>query len=105
MVEPLTENEKDALLGYSIIPHPDGNPWTKCCGTQGDINCMCLVRKPKNGPSRLDYILDKFSLHFCKPMLSQLLADKARFFCCHRKTEDGFHRECAGWAAKITGNK
>src|SRR5688572_5935380 len=116
MVKPLTETETKAnsVSGSLPAPHPDEKPWVKCCTSKApgtiypspddDYSCQCLMKKPRNGQSRFDAHLDetgksKFS------SVEELIKENGRFFCCHRKTDDGFHRECAGWAAKITKNK
>ncbi len=113
MVAPLTQAELD-IVPIRPNPHPDGHPWAKCCGTKTDVNCMCLMRKPKNEPSRFRKMLDNLYQFnpFSQNALSQIarrkllkcVAEKGRFFCIHRMDGE-YHRECAGWAAKITGNK
>ena len=119
---PLTPMEQAILGGnFGIKPHPDGKPWPKCCGKPGDDSdlfggCKCFVRKPPDKESRLDRVLAgdpsmKFPSGF-RPTseeeyqkivaeTKQCIAENGRFFCVHRSTDDGFHRECAGWAAKF----
>lgn len=102
MVKPVTIAEQEALGLTTLLPHPDGKPWGKCCGEKGDKLCMCLMRKPKNDQSRFDLIMGEPTLSsFAKNSLVPVVAENGRFFCVHRKTDDGFHRECAGWAAKF----
>lgn len=107
-MKPLTQAEIDVLAPFTANPHPDGKPWDKCCGVKGDTECMCFTRKPKNAPSRFDQVF-KANMRFWWPSenaiktVKALLAENGRFMCCHRKTEDGYNRECAGWAAKLRG--
>lgn len=96
MLKPITEAEQRAVSGYHINQHPDGQPWPGCCGSKGGTQCQCLMRKPKNSSSRFSWLKDLSTL-------SRLLAEKGRFFCIHRKDGE-YHRECGGWAAKITKN-
>lgn len=106
----LTKAEKSICYGYQIKPHPDGKPWAKCCesgpGSIGlkdtDSSCQCFMRKPKIGPSRYEGSLMHGSSHYS--YVDELRDEKGRFFCAHC-TDGEYHRECAGWAAKITGNK
>jgi hypothetical protein len=108
MVQPLTEAEKATVTGYQgpeVTPHPDGKPWDKCCGDKNTLNsaghansCQCFMRKPRNAPSRFSNLASFDSV-------KALIKESGRFFCCHRTTDDGFHRECAGWAAKFTKHK
>lgn len=114
-VKPLTPLENKLVKGHqynSIKPHPDGQPWTKCCGTKGTVEsgCMCLMRKPTAGSSRYENILngtgmyqymDRVTIRDAAEKLIKAAAKNDRFFCCHRTTDDGYHRECAGWAAKF----
>lgn len=102
----LTKIEQDAIDPFTVRPHPDGKPWDKCCGTKGDTACMCFTRKPRNAPSRYDLVMKVDQRHWTPSdraieTIKALLAQKGRFFCCHRKTADGYNRECAGWAAKL----
>lgn len=103
--KPVTEAEKNALRGLPFNPHPDGKPWDKCCGTKQDEQCMCLIRKPKNGLSRYDRIFTEwaFAVVGVKQSLAILQQEQGRFFCVHR-LDEGFNRECAGWA-KLKGEK
>lgn len=98
---PVTAAELTSVAGHKLQPHPDGKPWGKCCTSPQDNNfeCQCFMKKPANNSSRYEEMC-KFNTD-----VVQLVAEKGRFFCVHRKTDDGFHRECAGWAAKITGNR
>lgn len=99
--KPLTDDERQILGGYDIKPHPDGKPWSKCCTGPYDTEtkCRCFMKKPKRNKSRFD-------LGWADGELGIRLKNlKQRFFCVHRETDDGYHRECAGWAAKITGNR
>lgn len=109
--KPLTKAESEALMNLPIVPHPDGKPWDKCCGTnekpsEKHIGCLCMMRRPANEPSRFTQILQRaendsrYEKASCKA-LEHLIQENGRFMCFHRKTEDGFHRECAGWAAKF----
>ena len=92
-----------------IRPHPDGLAWARCCIGPEKYNpmghCQCVMAKSKYDyqTSRADRILSGAEGW---PSLTKALAalrdTKGRFFCNHRKTDDGYHRECAGWAAKIT---
>lgn len=111
--------DNDGKLAASIKPHPDGKAWDTCCRV-GDKNstfnphdsdssttCQCFVRKPPHNISRYEQFLVGLHDRSCPGMKTNLMAAasiKARFFCCHRTTDDGYHRECAGWAAKITKN-
>jgi hypothetical protein len=65
------------------VMHPDGKPWQKCCKSgEGDFApCGCAVTR---GAINIESFEKK---------------DKREipFVCCHRKTEDGFYRVCAGW--------
>lgn len=97
MAEPLTQAERDALGPFIVKPHPDGKPWDKCCGNKGDTECMCLMRKPRNNPSRFTWLIGSQ----WNQSVVHLMQTKGRFFCCHRTTKDGYNRECAGWAAKF----
>jgi hypothetical protein len=100
-VKPVTAKELNILSGWMVNPHPDGQPWAKCCGTKGLTSCTCLTRKPIIGRSRLEGIIAD-GTHFQGPPLAEALKAGDRFFCVHRSTDDGFHRECAGWA-KLKG--
>lgn len=100
--------EAEAANNFKLKPHPDGKPWIKCCagpelsGREG--SCQCLMRKAADGKSRYENSLNADGMsNFYS--LNRLRTEMGRFFCVHRSTDDGFHRECAGWAAKITGNK
>lgn len=95
-----TEVEKQAC-GYDVKPHPDGQPWTKCCKANDDTTtcCQCFMKKPKAAPSR--YEKHRSQTPHDYPSIDSLEAEGGRFFCMHRLTEDGFNRECAGWFAKI----
>jgi hypothetical protein len=53
------------------------------------------MRKPPNGSSRFDTFGGENS-----PTNFDVIAKGGRFMCCHRMTEDGYHRECGGWYAK-----
>ena len=89
-----------------IVPHPDGKAWDKCCNSADhpppsggvdldtESSCMCFMRKPRRGTSRFE----KF--RHCSDT-KQVMAEKGRFMCPHRMTDDGYHRECAGWAARF----
>lgn len=110
MVRPLTQTEITAICNSVVLPHPDGQPWTKCCGDKAnnEDGCMCLMRKPKNGRSRYTKGMTELKSPQMAPeirsgwiSLENLRKEGGRFFCVHRTTEDGFHRECAGWAAKF----
>lgn len=100
--KPVTETERK-VIGFLMTPtpHPDGKPWGKCCGEANDTDCMCLMRKPRNEPSRFNKILKGLYNPVDADGLARLAMENGRFFCMHRKTDDGFHRECAGWAAKF----
>ena len=123
MVKPLTEAEENAIYDYpgTVNPHPDGQPWPRCCGQKNDkslseqagsggFGCQCVMRKPPGKPSRCDIIMQGGSAVMSNGTLvdvsdahHRLIAlhdEKGRFFCVHRKTDDGYHRECAGWYAK-----
>lgn len=95
---------------FKLHPHPDGKPWAKCCNGTGETgpdtnsSCQCFMKKPRNRKSRFEGS-KKSNGSSSFPGIDDLIREKGRFFCCHRLTEDGYHRECAGWAAKITGNK
>lgn len=100
-----TENERFISKGGDPInPHPDGEPWVKCCSHPLDntVACQCFAKKPINGSSRLESYLSGLPafgiVHpdFVKP-IQQAFEAKERFFCIHRK-DGNFHRECAGWA-------
>ncbi len=95
MVQPATKAEQDGLGGVLIKPHPDGKPWSKCCIGPADdgLSCQCFMRKPRLNRSRHDGTFYN--------QMAPLKAENGRFFCDHRRTEDGYHRECAGWYAKI----
>jgi hypothetical protein len=97
---------------YNLAPHPDGKPWTKCCkfddpSDEGELHCQCLTRKPSSFMSRLNILNGKGRLPAQRTLtangrlltFTEHAANGERFFCVHRKTDDGFHRECAGWAA------
>lgn len=80
-----------------IEAHPDGCPWLKCCGSK--CNSVCAYRR-HYGRSRIEK-MGKIARHntAAAPELCQTvesLNNGARFFCMHR-TDDGFHRVCAGW--------
>lgn len=118
-----TQTELWANGGYNTVPHPDGKAWGTCCRSGGpkdlaairvfkianggerdtDTTCQCFMRKPPKGKSRFDsYRNNQGGSAF--DHVDQLIKEKGRFFCCHRLTVDGYHRECAGWAARITHN-
>lgn len=106
MTEPFTVAESLAATPVIPNPHPDGKPWAKCCTSLSDNQaaCQCYMKKPEVGPSRHDAMMLADGRSYFSS-INSLLAEKGRFFCVHRTTDDGFHRECAGWAAKITGNR
>lgn len=95
----LTKTEQQAVGFTQLAPHPDGQPWSKCCRGRNDneYGCQCFMKKPRNAPSRND--------SFAYSCVRDLKAEGGRFFCIHRETTDGFHRECAGWAAKFGKEK
>ena len=86
---------------HGVKPHPDGKPWDKCCSSEDDTDyfCQCLMRKPHARNSRYE---ENWKTD---PAFMALKDTGGRFFCCHRKTEDGFNRECAGWHAKFNSKK
>src|SRR5580765_1332826 len=104
------EEKVHADISVPIHPHPDNKPWTKCCrfnehveprmkidGPQckeDDRNCQCFCRKNDYGKSRKDIFMEAHHSEF-----HRLLKEGGRCYCCHRTTPDGYHRECAGWAA------
>lgn len=101
MAAPVTQAEREALMvGDVITPHPDGEPWAKCCRSMGDndYSCQCFMRKPKKSKSRYENTWKKHQL------VTRLIEEGGRFFCVHRK-DGGCLRECAGWAAMMKGNK
>lgn len=102
MMAPITETESVCVGNQPLNPHPDGKPWTKCCRSLEDnsIQCQCFMKKPPANKSRFQIFVN-----FGSGIIKGLMTEKGRFFCVHRSTDDGFHRECAGWAAKITGNR
>lgn len=93
--------EEVAACHLSGEPHPDGQPWGKCCGTKKDTSCMCLMRKPRDEKSRGDVLM---GMDGGWRTLDDLIKTGGRFFCVHRTTTDGYYRECAGWAARFTKN-
>ena len=106
--KPLTPEESDpAHYGQDLPqPHPDGKPWDKCCTSIIDSpsGCQCLMKRPQfAGKSRFTEIMAGGfgGSNQGKKALQSVIDTKGRFFCVHRKTDDGFHRECAGWAAKF----
>lgn len=101
MTAPVTVAESNAIGGEKINPAPDGRPWDKCCSHPNDDNfgCQCFMKKPANHNSRFDW-----HIKMVGSVIHRLLDEKGRFFCIHR-TDGEYHRECAGWAAKITGNR
>lgn len=102
MIKPLTEIEIAIGDPFKFNQHPDGMPWQKCCKGNSDdkYQCQCFMRKPEKAQSRHD---ESINLNGTSNYHSvdQLKAEDGRFYCCHRTTSDGFHRECAGWAAKM----
>lgn len=87
--------------GVAVYPHPDKQPWPKCCGDKNDKGknlpgeCYCAYRRNNSdGTARLGVHCEKTS--FGSPMFSKV---EEPFYCCHRMTLDGYHRVCAGWAA------
>ena len=98
---PLVGSELDLNRGsIDPMPHPDGQPWVKCCKgvMDNDQHCQCFMKKPTNNISRCE----EFAGH--ADVAESMTNGQDRFFCVHRKTDDGYHRICAGWAAKF-GNK
>lgn len=67
--------------------HPDGEPWSKCCRNDTEIelgsSCNCAF---------IDKRIDKHSPR--DPDVK-----KEPFLCVHRTTPDGYLRVCAGWHA------
>lgn len=115
-MKPLTEAELEMMTGFNANPHPDDKPWDKCCGTKQD--CLCAMRKVPAGDrifgnpisaaeNRVDFMLrsDDPRSQVEKGQMKNIMAENGRFFCVHRKTDDGYHRECAGWAAKYHPEK
>lgn len=94
-MKPITETEREAVFHTPLAPHPDGQPWRSCCRGKYDNeqSCQCFMRKPRNAQSRHDLIP--------YGIVADLKKENGRFFCVHRRTDDGFYRECAGWAAKF----
>jgi hypothetical protein len=70
----------------TVNPHPDGQPWTKCC--DGD---PCCAYRRINGKSRASGS-------------TNLKHGELRFFCAHQLA-DGYNRVCAGWHAVAQGLK
>lgn len=115
MVKPITEAETTAVCNTAVVPHPDGQPWPKCCGDKKteQSQCTCLMRKPRYGRPRYAIIMDMLARPRTYGItsdqepaitsgkaLERLQSEGGRFFCVHRM--DGkYHRECAGWAAKF----
>jgi len=80
----------------TLDPHPDGLAWDDCCTSDPKgHNVECFCRKI-NGKSRFDMYGGKNQKAF---------QNGGRFFCVHRRTPDGFHRECGGWASLIGHEK
>ena len=103
-VAPPTRLEVSTLgyLGNNIISHPDGKAWTKCCTGNADNldqECQCFMKRPRGKRSR--FMGGGLFNWFEDKRLVEMVEKKARFFCVHRKTDDGYHRECAGWFAKF----
>lgn len=94
-----TKAEERVLDSFSLNPHPDGQPWTKCCTgnheNESETQCQCFMKKPRRSKSRFDFIVERVS-----PGVQQLVEEGGRFFCVHRKDGE-YHRECAGWFARI----
>lgn len=100
--KPLTDTEKVLMHGFwrDINPHPDNKAWSKCCrpenrafgNEKNDPQCFCR-RNALNGKARRDWAI-------FRDRADKVAAEGGRFFCAHQKTEDGYHRECGGWAKR-----
>jgi len=103
-VTKLTYAENHINGAGNARPHPDGKPWDKCCSSEDDTDyfCQCFMKKPRKGTSRYERDVNgrKYGRGIW-PLVERLENEGGRFFCIHRKTDDGYHRECAGWFAKV----
>lgn len=103
--KPLTAGEQLLFAQIEpVIPHPDGKPWPKCCASSGEAKdssaCQCFCKKPRNSTrSRFGFFMAGRRGDYWVERLQNVLNSGGRFMCCHRKTDDGYFRECAGWAA------
>lgn len=85
-----------------LTPHPDGKAWPKCCRDNAD-GLSCAFVKDQGGGARLtNHDGDKKVFYGSEGELVQ--PKDVPFMCCHRTTDDGYYRVCAGWDACF-GNK
>jgi len=97
--EPLDTSERFLIGEHGsskrVVPHPDGMPWPKCCGTKA--NCQCAYRRATSGATRMATCCSFLST------TKTVLDHGGRFICVHRTTPEGYYRVCAGFAALDRG--
>lgn len=93
------EFNRDDDKHEKINLHPDGQPWTKCCGCKennAETGYMpfewCAYRR--NGEDKSARVR---KLTLINGVETRHYHHGGRFVCAHRTTEEGFHRVCAGW--------
>lgn len=95
---------QSGIHGERTSPHPDGQAWPKCCrdaviGCDKRVDCA-FIRNQEYG-ARLN---KKNPVSYVGNGIHGKSSASTPFVCVHRKTEDGYHRICAGWDACF-GNK
>lgn len=103
-----TKTAQRGIWGSVLSPHPDGKAWPKCCkdlpceaNSEGKVSCA-FVHNQEYG-ARLDINKgDDTRMYSAGTPLARV--NETPFMCVHRKTDDGYHRVCAGWDACF-GNK
>jgi hypothetical protein len=89
-----------------LSPHPDGKAWPKCCKgvfhqSTGLVSCAFVPNQIGGARLYKDTGDRRYALE--GPVGRSQVQDTP-FMCCHRSTDDGYHRVCAGWDACF-GNK
>jgi hypothetical protein len=103
-----TVSKTDANGNYNssherVIPHPDGQPWPKCCchHNNGDPTQCAYVDKYKDtGLNRFDQGI--VAMGGEESQIGRVYKQGGRFFCAHRN-DNGYSRVCHGWAVRDGG--
>jgi len=83
----ISQRKRDHIL------HPDEQPWKKCCGDSKD--CICAYRRSTKKSPQL-WMEKVYPVGTSRSGVSHCVT-----VCCHRTTEDGYLRYCAGWYALV----
>lgn len=98
------DNGQIGVMRGPLPPHPDGKAWPKCCrdGKIADESVDCAFIRDQCGGARLTKgMTARMSVYSGS---GTVVIRETPFMCCHRSTDDGYYRVCAGWDACF-GNK